>query len=341
MNIAIFDISATIRAKIKSSLSAHKHISNLYMFGSIESLAKLPFFSNVEIIIITAESVKSNIAFFTKFTSDQKYLSNIVLLYDHENQSTLDLIKSVKNLTACYVPALNKNGEFLLRDLQLKLFQIIDKIIKSLKLEPDKKEKISKEIVPNVDNYCAVFIGVSMGGPKALRSLLPELLEKIELPIIVVQHIMKKFSHIFVESLSCLTDKKIVIAENNLIIEKNTAYIAPGGIHIEIGLNKNNKLIILHNDSPPEQSCKPSINYLFRSAAEICKEKAIAIILTGMGKDGTDGILKLSEKNAYTIAQDEKSCEVWGMPQSAIQTGCITHVLPLNKIAKYISELLS
>ncbi|MBK7105346.1 MAG: chemotaxis protein CheB [Ignavibacteriae bacterium] len=341
MNIAIFDISATLRAKIKNSLISHKKVSNLYMFGSIESLGKLPFFSNVEIIIITAESVKTNITIFTKLTSDRKFLSNIILLYNHENQSTLDLLKSVKNLTACYVPTLNKNGDLLLRDLQLKLFPIIDKIINSSKTEPAEKNIEKKIIVPIVDNYCAVFIGVSMGGPKALRTLLPELLENIELPIIIVQHMMAKFSHVFVETLSALTEKKILLAENNMLIENNTVYIAPGGIHIEIAKNRNNELIIIHNDSKPEQSCKPSINFLFRSAAAICKEKSIAIILTGMGKDGTDGILKLSEHHAYTIAQDEKSCDVWGMPQSAIQTGCITQVLPLNKIAKHVADLLS
>ncbi|MBK8944941.1 MAG: chemotaxis protein CheB [Ignavibacteriae bacterium] len=341
MNIAIFDISATKREVIKSSLSSHKRISNLYLFGSIESLAKLPFFSNVDIIIITAESVKSNIAFFTKFTTDRNHLANIIFLYNHENQSTLDFLKSVKNLTACYVPSLNKNGEILLRELKLKLFPVIDKIISSHKTELEKNKIQNTKTVKKVDNYCAVFIGVSMGGPKALRTLLPELLENIELPIIIVQHIMQKFSNIFVDTLSSLTNKKILLAQNNMIIENNTVYIAPGGIHIEVGLNKNNELIILYNDSPPEQSCKPSINYLFRSAAEVCKEKSIAVILTGMGKDGTDGIMKLTQNNAYTIAQDEKSCEVWGMPQSAIQTGCITQVLPLDKIANHISELLS
>ena len=340
-NIAIFDISASIRAKIKNSLSTHKNIINVYMFGSIESLEKLPFFSKVDIIIITAESIKSNIPFFTKFTSDLKFHSHIILLYEYENQTTLDLIKLIKKLSAVYVPALSKNGDVLLRELKLKLFPVIDKIFNSLKQKSsENKEIVLKKPLHIHSDYCAVFIGVSMGGPKALRTLLPDLLKNLDLPIIIVQHMMQKFSQIFVETLSSLTDKRILLAEHNMVIENNTAYIAPGGIHIEVGLNKNHELIILYNDSEPEQSCKPSINYLFRSAAIICKEKAIGIILTGMGRDGTDGIMKLSEYNALTIAQDEQSCDVFSMPQSAIKSGCISQILPLNKIAQYVTDLI-
>jgi len=186
----------------------------------------------------------------------------------------------------------------------------------------------------------AILIGVSTGGPKALAELLPPLCEKIDVPIFIVQHMPPTFTQSLAKSLNSKCRYEVLECSDSDIAQERHAYIAPGGRHMVLDKRQQNIRTII-NDRPPEKGCRPSVDLLFRSAATAYGQNAIAIILTGMGSDGTDGARELKEKGAYIIAQDEDSSVVWGMPGSAKAAGIVDEILPLQEIPAAVIALLA
>ncbi|BHH83352.1 protein-glutamate methylesterase/protein-glutamine glutaminase [Desulforhopalus sp. 52FAK] len=182
-----------------------------------------------------------------------------------------------------------------------------------------------------------VAIGISTGGPNALNQMMPKLPADIGVPILIVQHMPP----VFTKSLAASLNKKCAItvkeAENGENILPNVAYIAPGGKQMKLvaGTDGQNRRIKI-TDDPPENSCKPSVDYLFRSVGDYYVGRTTAVIMTGMGSDGTKGLEVLKQKSAYVIGQNEASCIVYGMPKAPAELGYIDTVVPLSKIADEI-----
>lgn len=177
-----------------------------------------------------------------------------------------------------------------------------------------------------------VAVATSTGGPQALASILAKIPKDFPWGILIVQHIAKSFDRGLVEWLGNSCAIKIKLAEDNEEIKGGTAYIAPNDFQMKV---KEGGVIILSS----EASCgnfKPSADVLFKSVAEVYKYKAVGIILTGMGRDGASGIKLIKEAGGRTIAQDEKTSIVFGMPKEAIEMGGIDKVLPIDKIAEEI-----
>jgi two-component system, chemotaxis family, protein-glutamate methylesterase/glutaminase len=186
-----------------------------------------------------------------------------------------------------------------------------------------------------------VAIGISTGGPNALNQMLPRLPGNIGVPVLIVQHMPP----VFTKSLAASLDKKCALtvkeAVNGENILPNVVYIAPGGKQMKLvaGTDGQNRRIKI-TDDPPENSCKPSADYLFRSVADYYVGRATAVIMTGMGSDGTQGLGILKEKSAYIIGQDETTCVVYGMPKAPADLGYLDIVVPLGKIADEIVNSL-
>lgn len=186
-----------------------------------------------------------------------------------------------------------------------------------------------------------IGIGSSTGGPKALTILIPQLPASLPVPIVITQHMPPLFTASLAESLNGKGSLPVVEARNGDILKNGTVYIAPGGYQMSIQQSSENmsKQIIL-TDDPPENFCKPSVDYLFRSLARIYKDRAIGIILTGMGKDGALGLSMMKKFGARTIAQNEQTCTVFGMPKEAILSGSVDSIQPIELIAQEIELLL-
>lgn len=182
-----------------------------------------------------------------------------------------------------------------------------------------------------------IAIGISTGGPNALNQMLPKLPGDLGVPVLIVQHMPPVFTKSLAASLDkkcALTVKEAVDGEN---IMPNIVYIAPGGKQMKLvagtdGLHRRIKI----TDDPPENSCRPSVDYLFRSVADYYVGRATAVIMTGMGSDGTRGLGILKDKAAFIIGQDERSCIVYGMPKAPAELGYLDVVAPLSKIADEI-----
>lgn len=176
-----------------------------------------------------------------------------------------------------------------------------------------------------------LLIGVSTGGPVALASLLPKLPASLPVPILVVQHMPPLFTASLAGSLDAKCALTVKEARDGELALPGNVYIAPGGRHMKIHSEGGEKRIRI-TDDPPENHCKPAVDVLFRSVAHGFPGKAAAVILTGMGSDGTLGCRLLKRHGATVIVQDEASCVVFGMPKEVIQAGMADVVASLDSL---------
>ncbi len=183
-----------------------------------------------------------------------------------------------------------------------------------------------------------VAIGVSTGGPNALTKMLPSLPDKLGVPVVVVQHMPPVFTKSLAESLDQKCSLRVQELRDGEALKKDTIYIAPGGYQSKIVTGANQIKMFRVLDDPPENNCKPSVDYMFRSVAREYQSKVTGVIMTGMGNDGTLGLKVMKSFGAVTIGQDENSCVVYGMPKIAIESGVVDIVVPLDKIASEISS---
>jgi two-component system chemotaxis response regulator CheB len=180
-----------------------------------------------------------------------------------------------------------------------------------------------------------VAIGISTGGPNALAKMLPMIPGNIGVPILIVQHMPPMFTQSLAKSLAAKCSIEVREARQGEPLLPNTAYIAPGGKQMKIvaAADGRNRMIKI-TDDPPENSCKPSVDYLFRSVAQHYLGRATGVIMTGMGSDGNQGLKLMKQNGATVIAQDKETCVVYGMPKVPVESGLADLVLPLDAIAE-------
>lgn len=194
---------------------------------------------------------------------------------------------------------------------------------------PILEHKYTKEVFGKT----IVAIGTSTGGPRALEQVLMNLSGDFSSPILIVQHMPARFTKSLADRLDSLTNIHVKEAVHGDILRDNTAYIAPGDFHMKTRRDRKSIVIELTKDVAL-RGHRPSVDVLFESVADLQQINTIAVILTGMGSDGAHGIKRLKEADANTIiiAEDEASAIVYGMPNAAIKTNCVDHILPLKQV---------
>jgi two-component system chemotaxis response regulator CheB len=186
----------------------------------------------------------------------------------------------------------------------------------------------------------ALLIGASTGGPQALATLMAGLGDIVDrLPVLITQHMPATFTSILAEHLSRASGRTAREAHDGEVLAPGMVLIAPGGRHMRVGRRGGRPVIVL-DDAPPVNYCKPALDPLFSSAAQVWGGATLAVVLTGMGVDGTRGAADIVARRGSVIAQDEATSVVWGMPGSAAQAGLCSAVLPLEMIAPTIVRLL-
>ncbi len=174
-------------------------------------------------------------------------------------------------------------------------------------------------------------IGVSTGGPTALGAIMPQFPADFPVPILIVQHMPPLFTRFLAERLQTGTKLRVEEAADGDAVAAGKVLIAPGDYHMQVR-SQNGGAVVRLDQAPPENSCRPSVDVLFRSVGEVYGGAAVSAILTGMGQDGLRGTAALKTRGAYVIAQDEASSVVWGMPGAVAGAGLADCVLPLDAV---------
>jgi two-component system chemotaxis response regulator CheB len=188
-------------------------------------------------------------------------------------------------------------------------------------------------------NYDIIVIGASTGGPSAIEHIVSNLPRNISVPIIIAQHMPPRFIETFAARLAHSTGLMVSVAHDGEHLENNHIYLAPGDVNIRVVASGTGAAIRYHHEVYKEFNC-PSIDCLLESAAEAYGNRAIGVILTGMGKDGAAGLRKIREAGGLTITQDKDSSIVYGMPRAAYETGSSMYQVALAEIPNFIISAL-
>ena len=185
-----------------------------------------------------------------------------------------------------------------------------------------------------------VVIGLSTGGPNALKALLPALPTDLGVPVLIVQHMPPIFTASMAESLNRHSTLTVREACDGDLILPNHVYIAPGGFHMIVDKQGDGQHVIVVNNNPPEKNCRPSVNALFRSVADTYGGHILSVVMTGMGDDGCEGVRAMKRKGCYSLTQSNASCVVYGMPRVVNEAGLSDAELSLEEMAPCITSLV-
>lgn len=223
------------------------------------------------------------------------------------------------------------------REFQEELTQHLEAVFKTRSRKVRDKQSneplTQTNSIPRVKKE-AVVIGASTGGPKALIEIIECLPQDLSLPIFIVQHMPKGFTTSFAKRLNNHTKRPVVEAKNGEPIIPGTIYLAPGDYHMVI----DGKFIRL-TQGPKVQRMRPAVDVLFESAVKRYGSNLLAVVLTGMGSDGTEGMQMVKDVGGHTIAQNEESCVVYGMPGNAVAAGVVDMSADLKTIGEIINEV--
>ena len=192
-----------------------------------------------------------------------------------------------------------------------------------------------KKIIPGTGKKIVV-IGTSTGGPQALQAVVTRLPGNLPCGVVIVQHMPAGFTKSLAERLNSISEIAVKEAEQDEIIRPGQVYIAPGDYHLRIAPAGVERKIVLSQEARVG-NLRPTVNYMFDSSAQFGRD-VVSVIMTGMGADGCEGMKKIKATGGYSIAQDESSCVVYGMPKAVVDAGLADEIRPLNKIAEAIVE---
>ena len=235
-------------------------------------------------------------------------------------------------LAAGGVAVLGRPREGLQQFLLLSMHTLVQTLKQAARLRPRPVEQVTGPA--GADR--PVLIGASTGGTQAIEAVLRSLPEDSP-GIVIVQHMPEKFTAMYAQRLDSACAVRVREARNGDRVERGLVLIAPGGRHLQLR-KAGGQYFAVVGDGPPVNRHKPSVDVLFQSVADCAGAQALAILLTGMGNDGARGMKQLHDRGARTVAQDETSCTVFGMPMEAIRLKGVDEVLPLSQVAGVITR---
>ncbi len=189
-------------------------------------------------------------------------------------------------------------------------------------------------------NYDVIVIGSSTGGPTAVEKVITNLPGNLVIPVLIAQHMPSNFVPSFASRLDALTPLSVTLARKDDVVEPGKILIAPGSRNIVVK-REEGRVVIDYTQQRYRDFNFPSVTGLMQSVAQVYGNRCIGVILTGMGKDGSEGMRAIYDSGGYTIAQSEETCVVYGMPRAAVEDGCVRQVVPLHEIGSFIVSCLS
>jgi len=249
---------------------------------------------------------------------------------------------AVKSFEYGAVDFVSKPSKTISLDIEEVKNELINKVraastvnVEKLVFKVVERRLIEKLLIPPKTDKKVLIIGASTGGPQALSEIIPKLHRTFPLAVLIVQHLPVGFTKSFSERLSWQGSIALKEAEDGDVIRPGQAFVAPSGYHIVV---KNGRIEL--NKNPKVNGVRPSIDVVMKSAAEAYNDKIIGVLLSGMGKDGAEGMRAIKERGGSTIAQDALTSAIFGMPKAAIDMGVVDSVAPLPDIVDEIVRML-
>jgi two-component system chemotaxis response regulator CheB len=346
IKVLIVDDSAVVRQMFKTLLESDPEIFVIGTASDPYIAAQKIQKEKPDVITLDIEMPRMDGLTFLKKIMAQAPMPVVVI----SNQTVSGADVALKALEAGAVDVMAKPSLVTESEINESRITLIDKVRSAYYAKaPNGKIKIRAAVPalnksktesgpPSFSSQTFIAVGASTGGTEAIRTFLEHLPSHMP-PILIVQHMPEKFTASFAKRLNEVCAINVKEAEDGEAVLQNTVYIAPGGKHMAIR-NLYGKIVIRVFMDELVNRHRPSVNVLFNSIADVKGKNAIGIVLTGMGDDGATGLHAMHQKGAYTIAQDEATSVVYGMPYKAYLTGGVSSVLPLNDIAQDVCSKL-
>jgi len=347
IRILIVDDSVVVRKMLTEALSLDPDIEVVGTASNGQiGLARVTQFNPDLITLDVAMPVMDGLKMLAELRKTHEKLPVIMfsLLTERGAEATLDAL-SLGASDYVTKPANAEGAASVLQQVRTELIPKIKALCPSATLapaarpsQPEAAGKISFHTQTSFDARPEVLaIGVSTGGPNALLALLPALARNFPAPVVIVQHMPPLFTRLLAERLGAASGFNGREGTAGAMLQPGDLWIAPGGFHMEVNRTPEGVRLRTHEE-PPENSCRPAVDVLFRSVARAYGARALAVILTGMGQDGLRGCENIREARGQILAQDEASSVVWGMPGAVVQAGLAHKVLPLAEMATEINR---
>ncbi|MFC2135005.1 chemotaxis protein CheB [Bacteroidota bacterium] len=338
INIVVVEHIDSLREIILAALKSEFGINITGHFDNANDAITFIRKSKPDIILMDMELSKPNGLEATRIIMETNPVP-IIIMSSRETKNTFPTLEAgAVAVVERPVVKSNKNSA-----------KVLEKLVKTVRLMSEIKvvKRFPKNSFSNHNNNFEVgnldiknkikviVIGASTGGPIVLEKILTNLPHDFSIPIVIVQHIASGFTEGMVRWLNSKSVISVNIAENNMKLLPHNCYIAPEGVHLKLGKNQ----ILFHSDEDPVNNLKPSVSVLFKSAAEVLGKNAMGILLTGMGKDGAEELKMIKNKGGITIAQDQQSSLIFGMPGEAIQIGAANHIFAPHEIIRFLKQI--
>ncbi len=341
IRVLVVDDSAMIRALLRSGLSQHPQLEvvgvasdGLDALQKIKSLRPDVVTLDVEMPRLNGIGVlervvgKAPVTFVMVSTLTQ---TGARITFEALNKGAFDYVTKPQATTRAGLPDFRK--------------QLIQKILAAARargrrpLRPAATGGAAPTLPPNTVRGWVVAIGISCGGPQTLHSVLPSFPSDF-VPIVLTQHMPPQFTTSFAAHLDRACAMHVCEAKGGEPLEQGTIYIAPGSHHLHI-IRQGARLLTRLDPGPLVSGHRPSADVMFSSVARACGPRAVGVVMTGMGRDGAAGLVEMSRAGAHTVAQDEESSYVYGMPKAARDTGHTDHVVPASQVPATVARLLN
>jgi two-component system chemotaxis response regulator CheB len=340
IRVLIVDDAVVVRSRASKILAADPELEvvGVAAHGGI-ALAKIPQV-NPDVVVLDVEMPEMN-GLETLTVIRQRYPDLPVIMFSTFTRTGAAATLEALSLGASDYATKPSN----LRNLESVNQHIRETLIPKIKVFGSGTVLPNLEIVPSPQRRLTepievIAIGVSTGGPNALSVLLPELPSDLPVPVLIVQHMPSMFTKLLAERLDSKCQIQVSEAVPGAELKAGHAWIAPGDYHMVVRKQGSGVQIMTHQ-APPENSCRPSVDVLFRSVAQVYKARSIAVVLTGMGQDGLHGCQRIREEGGHILVQDKASSVVWGMPAFVANAGLADQVVPLDQMAGEILRRVS
>jgi two-component system, chemotaxis family, protein-glutamate methylesterase/glutaminase len=349
INVVVIDDSAFMRKSISIMLESDKDIKVIATARDGEEGYNLVKAHKPDLVTLDIEMPRMD-----GLTALQKIMkdcpTSVIMISSLTTEGAESTLKALEYGAIDFIPKelsyINVNIIKIKEDLIKKVKEIVrHRSLRNHLSRLQKQKNVSSGIseISSLKNlprngYKAIALGISTGGPLSLQKVIPRLSKKIYCPVFIVQHMPPKFTKSLSERLNGMSALEVKEAENDEQVRNGVVYIAPGGFHMKLIKKSGSSFAISITENPSDTLHCPSVDVMMDSVIDHYGKSTLGIIMTGMGKDGFEGIKKLKSLGGYCLAQDEESCVVYGMPKAIVDAGFADVIAPLENISEIINK---